>query len=561
MADAIAIKDGLFAGGDDAHLLGGRCDACGQLHFPAQTTCPYCGADECAVQGLSRDGRLVLFTAVVNRPPGYRGPMPFGFGIVELAGGVRVIGRLSEADLAALRPGLPMRTVVEPLFTDDAGREVLSYALAPARAGSAIADPTPFAPVGSAMADPTRVAPVGSAIADPGVAPNGRSGTGRATRAERANVAIAGVGIHPFGRFEGKTVTEMGAEAVRAALREAGVGRGGFQAAFCGTVYSGVAAGHKVLTALGLTGIPIVNVEAGCASGGAALILGVEAIRSGRYDCVLVFGMEKMPRGIIRSSFFEPWREEAGLAVNPAYFALRAQRLVLEHGVTREHLAQVSVKNHRHGVHNPYAMYRKEFSLDAVLHSAMVCDPLTLYMLCAPNEGAAAVVLRPARDGAAGEVRIAAAALRSHLPGSVLGEHTPMSGLAVDPPGPTELAAREAYEAAGLGPEDLDVVELQDTDSGRELLSYEELGLCPPRRCGEWIEQGFTALGGRLPVNPSGGLLSKGEPLGASGLGQLIELYWQLRGEAGARQVEGAKVALAHTVGRGANACVVILER
>ena len=150
-------------------------------------------------------------------------------------------------------------------------------------------------------------------------------------------VEIAGVGLHPFGRFGDTSVVTLGVAAVRAALRDAGIERGGFQAAFCGTVYSGVAAGHKVLTALGMTGIPIVNVEAGCASGGAALALGVDAIRSGRCDCVLVFGMEKMPKGIIRSSFFEPWREAAGLAVTPAYFALRAQRLMRDSGVTREH--------------------------------------------------------------------------------------------------------------------------------------------------------------------------------------------------------------------------------
>jgi len=183
-----------------------------------------------------------------------------------------------------------------------------------------------------------------------------------------------------------------------------------------------------VLTALGLTGMPIMNVEAGCASGGAALGLGASAIAAGRYDCVLVFGMEKMPKGIIRSSFFEPWREQGGLAVTPAYFALRAQRLMRDSGVTVEHLAQVSVKNHKHGVHNPYAMFRKEFSLEAVLASPLVCEPLRLYMLCSPNEGAAAVVLS-ARPG---PVRLAAATLRSHLPGNVLGEHTPLSGLADD---------------------------------------------------------------------------------------------------------------------------------
>jgi acetyl-CoA acetyltransferase len=375
-------------------------------------------------------------------------------------------------------------------------------------------------------------------------------------------VEIAGVGLHAFGRFGEKTVVELGAAAVRAALDDAGIGRGGFQAAFCGTVYSGVAAGHKVLTALGMTGVPIVNVEAGCASGGAALGLGVEAIRSGRCDCVLVFGMEKMPKGIIRSSFFEPWREAAGLAVTPAYFALRAQRLMRDSGVTRAHLAYVSVKNHRNGVHNPHAMFRKALDLDAVLESPLVCAPLTLYMLCSPNEGAAAVVLRRATGERAGRVVVRAAALRSHLPGNVLGEHTPLCGLTDDAlPAPTRLAARAAYAEAGVGPEDLDVVELQDTDSARELLSCEELGLCAGGEAGRLIDERRTDMGGTLPVNPSGGLLSKGEPLGASALAQIVELYWQLRGDAGPRQVANARVALGHTVGRGANASVVILSR
>jgi acetyl-CoA acetyltransferase len=369
-------------------------------------------------------------------------------------------------------------------------------------------------------------------------------------------VFVAGVGLHPFGRFADRTVTALGAHAVRAALADAGIGRGGFQAAFCGTVYSGVAAGHKVLTALGLSGVPIVNVEAGCASGGAALALGAAQVAGGRYERVLVFGMEKMPRGIIRSSFFEPWREEAGLAATPAYFALRAQRLMRESDVRVEDLARVSVKNHRHGVANPHAMYRKALSAEEVLASPVVCEPLRLLMLCAPNEGAAAVVLSAERS----PVRVAAAALRSHLAGSVLGEHTPMSGVAEDGvPTPTEMAAREAYEAAGVGPADLDVVELQDTDAGREILSAEELGLCPRGGGGRWVREGGGEMTSRLPVNPSGGLLSKGEPLGASALGQIVELTWQLRGAAGPRQVAGARVALGHTVGRGANACVVVL--
>src|SRR3954453_13280921 len=244
-----------------------------------------------------------------------------------------------------------------------------------------------------------------------------------------SGVQVAGVGMHPFGRFDGLTTTDMGVVAGRTALAEAGVGRGGFQAAFCGTAYAGVAAGHKVLGALGMTGIPIVDVEAGCASGGAALGLAAAAIRAGQYDTVLVFGMEKMPKGIIRSSFFEPWREEAGLAATPAYFALRAQRLMRERGITKDDLARVVVKNRAHGAQNPDAMYQSETTADTVLGSRVVCEPLHLHMLCSPNEGAAAVVLRRADLVADGAVRLDAAVLRSHLPGSVLGEATPLAGI------------------------------------------------------------------------------------------------------------------------------------
>jgi acetyl-CoA acetyltransferase len=384
-----------------------------------------------------------------------------------------------------------------------------------------------------------------------------------------SEVVVAGVGMHHFGRFEGASTTDMGVVAVRAALAEAGVGRGGFQAAFCGTAYGGVATGHKVLSRLGMTGMPIVDVEAGCASGGAALMLAAGAIRAGQYDTVLVFGTEKMPKGIIRSSFFEPWQEDAGLAATPAFFALRAQRLCQTSGVTKEHLARVVVKNRRHGAANPDAMFQKETTVEAVLGSRVVCEPLHLFMLCSPNEGAAAVVLRreglsstSAAAGAAAPVTLAAAVLRSHLPGSVLSESTPLSGKVDDDvPAPTTLAATAAYEEAGLGPADLDVVECQDTDAARELGSYEELGLCEPGGSAALFDSGATALGGRLPVNPSGGLLSKGEPLGASALGQVVELVRQLRCECGARQVQGARVALSHTVGRGANAGVVVLTR
>jgi acetyl-CoA acetyltransferase len=378
-----------------------------------------------------------------------------------------------------------------------------------------------------------------------------------------AGVRIAGTGLFPFGRHE-RTAVDMGAVAVRAALDEAGVdGRG--LPAFCGTAYGGVAAGHRVLGRLGLTGGPIVDVEAGCASGAAALSMAAGAIRAGRYDTALVFGIEKMPKGVIRSSFFEPWREQMGLASTPAYFALRAQRFMAESGITKDQLARVVVKNRANGVDNPDSMFRKPVTAEQVLASRVVCEPLHLFMMCSPNEGAAAVVLRAgrgSRGSRTGGVRLQACALRSHLPGHVLDEGSPLCGLVGEggePAAPTALAAADAYAEAGLGPGDLALAEVQDTDAARELLAYEELGLCERGGAGELLDSGATGPRGRLPVNVSGGLLSKGEPLGASALGQVVEVTRQLQGRSRPRQVEGARVGLTHTVGRGANASVCIL--
>jgi len=371
-----------------------------------------------------------------------------------------------------------------------------------------------------------------------------------------SNVRITGVGLHPFGRFGEMTGTAMGVVAVQAALAEAGIGVGDVQAAFCGTAYGGVAAGHRVLSSLAGTGPPIYDVEAGCASGGAALQLGAASIASGQHQRVLVFGIEKMPKGIIRSSFFAPWQEAAGLTPAPAFFALRAQRLLAETGLTEDHLAQVVVKNRRHGVANPDAMFRKAVTAEEVLASRLICEPLRLFMLCSPNEGAAAVIL----EGRGAGIGVAGISLRSHLPGSVLGEDSPLGGIddgTVTPP--TTLAAQDAYAQAGLGPTDVDVVECQDTDAARELLAWAELGLCPAGDQAGVLADGDALVGGRRPVNPSGGLLSKGEPLGASALGQVVELVRQLRGDAGDRQVAGARVGLAHVIGRGANACVTVL--
>jgi acetyl-CoA acetyltransferase len=377
-------------------------------------------------------------------------------------------------------------------------------------------------------------------------------------------IEIAGVGLHPFGRFGDTPATALGVHAAAAALADAGwtpaEARGRIGAAYCATAYGGVASGHRVLGALALTGIPIVDVEAGCASGGAALALAAVSIGADQHEAALVVGVEKMPKGIIRSSFFAPWQEEAGLNANPAYFALRAQRLLREHGLDVDDLAALVVKNRRWGAGNPDAMFRSAVTAGEVLASRMVCDPLRLWMLCSPNEGAAAVLLRRGDTG----VRLAAAALRSHLPGSVLDESTPLSGLTDDVSitPPSALAATDAYDEAGVGPEDLDVVECQDTDAGRELLSWYELGLCAAGDQRKLLRAEADESEPPGPaINRSGGLLSKGEPLGASALGQVVELVRQLRGRSGDRQVPGARVGLAHTVGRGANASVTIVTR
>ncbi len=376
-------------------------------------------------------------------------------------------------------------------------------------------------------------------------------------------VAIVGVGIHPFGRFAGKTYVDIGKEAVYQALADAGIPWKQVEAAFCGTVYTGSTSGLRVLAQVGLTGIPIVDVENACASGGSALRLGYQAIVSGLHDVVLVLGFEKMPSGFIVSPRFEPWERQIGFAANPVSFGLRARRHMHEHGTTDLQLAQVSVKNHRNGVNNPNAMYRRELSIEEIMNSVMVCDPLRLLMLCAPNEGAAAVILtslNTARKLTSKPIIVAGTSLKSPAYGAdrIDGQSYPVKSTALPI---TTAASQDAYRMAGLGPQDLSLVELQDTDSGSEIIAYEELGLCPVGEGGRLLDEGATEPTGRIPVNVSGGLLSKGEPVGASALGQVHELVLQLRGQAGARQVPGAKVGLSHVIGAGGNCAVTLLKR
>lgn len=374
---------------------------------------------------------------------------------------------------------------------------------------------------------------------------------------------IAGIGIHPFGRFD-DDYRVLGAHAAREALADAGIGYEDVDFTFVANVGAEMAKGQNVMSQIGASGKPIINVEAACGSSGSGMRLAAELIESGAAEIVLCLGVEKAPRGYIPASGYEAWQLRTGLGVNPAYFAIVAQELMRDTDCTIEDLADVSVKNHGHAVENPNAMYRKVFSREEVLASKVVCPPLTLLMLCAPNEGAAAAVLmserEAARRGIAQPVHVRAISLVSKRSTDDL--LTP--SVSVVSEGRTRVSARaaeEAYEAAGLGPDDVDFVECQDTDVAAELIAYRELGLCEKGEEAALLRSGATTLGGRIPVNASGGLLSKGEPLGASGLGQVHELVLQLRREAGPRQIEKARVGLGHVVGAGHTASVMLLSR
>lgn len=375
------------------------------------------------------------------------------------------------------------------------------------------------------------------------------------------DVVIAGVGIHPFGRFD-YGYREIGEVAARAALADASVGIENVDMVFVANVGAEMAKGHNIVDRIGRTGKPVINVEAACASSGSGLFMAAQMVESGAADVVLCLGVEKAPKGFIASSGFEQWQIENGLGVNPLYFAIQAQELIAGTDATVEDLADVSVKNHKHAVDNPNAMFRKEVTREQVLQSKAICPPLTLLMLCAPNEGAAAVVLmsRKAaqRRGVAEPVNLSGIGLVSRGPDDWF---VPAPAYQSDKTSPTTSAVALALEDSGVAIADVDVVECQDTDAASELIAYSDLGLCAPGEEAALLRSGATTLGGRIPVNPSGGLLSKGEPLGASGLGQVHELVQQVRGRSGSRQVDGATVGLGHVMGAGHNSCVVVVTR
>jgi benzoylsuccinyl-CoA thiolase BbsB subunit len=360
------------------------------------------------------------------------------------------------------------------------------------------------------------------------------------------DVYVAGVGMTRFQKRTDLTIEDMSREAVLAALDDVGPNVV-IDEAFCGSVFGGSLIGQRILRDLGLTGIPITNVENACSSGSSALREGVAAVALGRADTVLVIGTETLSQfggGTLPLEASD--LENAMGMVMPGLYAMRAQRYMHEYGATDVDLAGVVVKARRHAAANPYSQLRTPVTVEQVLQSRMIADPLRLFMCCPTGDGAAALVLATAervRRWCAVPIRVGASVLQSGL------HKTGFRDMAYSEL--TARTARLAYEQAGVGPEDVDVAELHDAFASAELMYYEALGFCERGAGPRLLRDGETTLTGRIPVNPSGGLLSRGHPIGATGVAQVCEAVWQLRGQAGDRQVPAATVALTHCTGGG----------
>ena len=375
---------------------------------------------------------------------------------------------------------------------------------------------------------------------------------------------IIGAGIYPFGRHEGVSGLSMGVQALRNALADANLTWSDIQFAFGGSEDAGNA--DTMVADLGLTGIPFINVKNGCATGGSSLASAVLAIQSGRFDVGAVVGFDKHPRGAFLNFpadwSLPDWYGELGLMMTPQFFGAKVQRYMYDHSIPVSTLAQVAEKAFYNGSITPHAWRRQRLSSHDILNAKIVANPLTQYMLCSPGEGAAALIvcrrdylkktegLRP--------VRLRSAAFRTRLPGS-FEVFSPSLSLNVAP-SPTVAAAKEAFESAGVDPVDVDVVQVQDTESGAELIHLAECGFCEHGEQVEMYAQGATRIEGRLPVNTDGGCLANGEPVGASGLRQVVEIVTQLRGDAGDRQVPNEpRIGFTHVYGApGVSACTVL---
>jgi acetyl-CoA acetyltransferase len=379
-----------------------------------------------------------------------------------------------------------------------------------------------------------------------------------------SGVCIIGIGIHPFGRTPERSGRDQGVYAVRAALADAGLDWRDMQFAFGGSSSSGAA--DIMVNDLGLTGLPFINVANGCATGGSALAAARAAIASGEHELGIAIGFDKHDRGA-----FDPkpkdwglpdWYGEQGFMLTTQFFATKITRYMALHGISQATLGRVAEKAFRNGARADHAWRRTPVDLDTILNAPMINDPLTKYMFCSPAEGGVALILaseRKARELGAKPIRLKAAAVRTRPPGSF---EVFASSLDVERgPSPTALASKAAFEAAGIGPGDISVAQLQDTESGAEIMHMAENGFCADGEQEAWLAEGRTEITGALPVNTDGGCLACGEPIGASGLRQVYENVVQLRGTAGARQVANARTAYSHVYGAPGISAVAILER
>ena len=390
-------------------------------------------------------------------------------------------------------------------------------------------------------------------------------------------VFVIGVGMTKFekpGRREGWDYPQMVKESGTAALADAGVEYAAVQQAYVGYVYGESCSGHRAAYELGLTGIPIFNVNSNCSTGSSALYLAAQAIRSGQSDLTMAIGFEKMQPGSLATSFDDREQplgnhiqllaeiSEVRFPPAPWMFGAAGREHMEQFGSTPEHFAKIGHKNHRHSVNNPYAQFQDEYTLEQIMESPEIYSPLTKLQCSPTSDGSGAAVLASEdyveRHGLAGQaVEIVGQSLVTDF-ASTFESRTARDIIGYDM---NLYAARAAYEQAGVGPDDIQVIELHDCFSANELWLYEALGLCGEGEAAKLIDNDDTTYGGRWVVNPSGGLISKGHPLGATGLAQCAELTWQLRGAANARQVENVNAALQHNIGLGGSAVVSIYQR
>jgi acetyl-CoA acetyltransferase len=384
-------------------------------------------------------------------------------------------------------------------------------------------------------------------------------------------VFVVGVGMTKFekpGSREGWDYPQMAEEAGSKALADAGIRYDEVEQGYVGYVYGESTAGQRALYELGMSGLPVVNVNNNCSTGSTALYLAAQAVRGGLADCTLALGFEKMQPGSLTSTYADREQpmmkhllalaelHEFAMPPAPYMFGAAGREHMANFGTTKEQFAKIGHKNHKHSVNNPYAQFQQEYSLEDILNAPTIYDPLTKLQCSPTSDGSGAAVLASERfvdQHGLGEraVEIVGQAMVTDMANTFDGTAAGLVGKHM-----TRAAADKVYNQAQLGPDDVDVIELHDCFSTNELLTYEALGLCAEGEGGKLIDNGETTYGGRWVVNPSGGLISKGHPLGATGLAQCAELTWQLRGAADRRQVDGARVGLQHNIGLGGAAVV-----